>query len=224
MKRTFDIDFVNDHLLISDNGNTILVDTGCPVTVHQERTINFLGRDFAVCTSFMGDGVERFSSLAGFGFTTLMGMDILSQYRLVFDYAGKQLTFLSEDEPWMEGAEVPMMELGGGAKAVLMQIGGRSLKMALDTGAPLSYISPNMTANLEPVGEKDDFHPLAGNFKTTVYNIETEAAGKPFMCSYGVLPSPLSMIYRVMDGVIGYDFFRSFKVMVDFSKALMVVA
>jgi hypothetical protein len=32
------------------------------------------------------------------------------------------------------------------------------------------------------------------------------------------------MIYRVMDGVVGYDFFRSFKVMVDFSKALMVVA
>ena len=89
MKRTFDINLVDGHLLISDNGNTILVDTGSPVTVHQGNILSFLGRDFAVYTSIMGDGIDKLSKLAGFEFNTLLGMDILSQYRLVFDYANK---------------------------------------------------------------------------------------------------------------------------------------
>ena len=224
MKGTFDINFVNDHLLITDNGQTILVDTGSPVTVHRERTFNFLGRDFAVATSLMGDGVEQISKLAGFGFNTLMGMDILSQYRLVFDYAGKKLTFLTENEPGIEGTEVPMVNLGGGVKAVMMQAGGKSLKMALDTGAPLSYVTEKVTAGLDPVGEKDDFHPAVGRFKTPVYKVETEVAGKKFLCSYGTLPTRLSMIYRIMDGVIGYDFFNSFTVMMDYAKGLLVIA
>lgn len=34
MKETFKINLVDGHLLISDNGNTILVDTGSPLTIH----------------------------------------------------------------------------------------------------------------------------------------------------------------------------------------------
>ena len=224
MKKTFDINFVDGHLLISDNGNTILVDTGSPTTVHQGNILSFLGRDFAVYTSIMGSGIEMISKLAGFEFNTLLGMDILSQYRVVFDYAGKQLTFLSEDEEVIEGAAVPLVNLVGGLKAVMMQINGQPLKMALDTGAPLSYISEAVSVGLQKDGEKEDFHPSVGRFLTPVYHIETEIAGKPFMCSYGNLPVGMSMVFHVMDGIVGYDFFKTFKVMLDCKGSQLVIA
>ena len=116
------------------------------------------------------------------------------------------------------------MSLGGGVKAVMMQINGQSLKMALDTGAPLSYITDVVSVGFRQDGEKEDFHPTVGRFLTPVYNIETEIAGKPFMCSYGNLPVSMSMIFHVMDGVVGYDFFKSFKIMLDYRKGLLVVA
>ena len=85
MKRTYNINLVDGHLLISDNGNTILVDTGSPITVHSKTNLSFMDRDFKVHTSIMGNGISDLSSLVGISFTTLLGMDILSQYRVVFD-------------------------------------------------------------------------------------------------------------------------------------------
>ena len=109
MKRTFKIDFVEGHLLIRDNENIILVDTGSPVTMHKESTLSFLGREHRV----LNKGVDYLSRLAGVEFTTLMGMDILSQYRVVFDYENEEITFLTHDLAGLEGVRWRFRRLWG---------------------------------------------------------------------------------------------------------------
>ena len=226
MKRTFDINLVDGHLLISDNGNTILVDTGSPVTVHQEDTLSFLGREFPVHTSILGDRIDSLCKLSGIEFTTLLGMDILSQYRVVFDYENRELTFLTDEEAGMEGTTVPLVNVLGGVKAVCMEINGQPLKMAIDTGAPLSYVDRIVTDDFESIGEKEDFHPMAGRYTTPIFKLEAEFCGKRFTGTYGNLPTMmgLSLKFGGLDGVVGYDFFKSFKVLFDFRNSVVVLA
>ena len=226
MKRTFKINLLDGHLLISDNGNTILVDTGSPVTVHQEYTLSFLGREFPVHTSILGDRIDSLCKLSGIEFTTLLGMDILSQYRLVFDYENRELTFLTDEEAGMEGTTVPLVNVMGGVKAICLEINGQPLKMAIDTGAPLSYVDRMVTDDFESIGEKEDFHPMAGRYTTPIFKLEAEFCGKRFTGTYGNLPTMMGLSLKLggLDGVVGYDFFKSFKVLFDFRNNVVVLA
>ena len=221
MKRTFKIDFVEGHLLIRDNENIILVDTGSPVTMHKEGTLSFLGREHRV----LNKGVDYISRLAGVEFTTLMGMDILSQYRVVFDYENEEITFLTHDEAGLEGVEMALPSLMG-MILVNMQIAGRQCLMALDTGAPVSYLDDSITRGMQPVGEKEDFHPMAGRYVTPVYELEAEVGGKTFSATFGNLPTVMALQLKLLgvDGVIGYDFFKSFKVMIDVAGSKVVIS
>ena len=225
MKQTFPINLVDGHLLISDNDNIILVDTGSPMTVHNAHSLHFLGREFKTHTSILGSKVSDLSKLAGIEFSTLLGMDILTQYKVLFDYENRHLTFLSPDEAGMEGTEIPLLNLMG-AVGVQVGVAGQEYVMAVDTGAPLSYISESVTSDMQPVGEKEDFHPMAGRYTTPVYEAESEVAGRTFTVSYGNLPALLALPLQVgsIDGVIGYDFFKSFKVMFDFRSGVATIA
>ena len=225
MKQTFPINLVDGHLLISDNGNTILVDTGSPMTVHNAQSLHFLGHEFKTHTSILGSKVSDLSKLAGIEFSTLLGMDILTQYKVVFDYENRQLTFLSPDEAGIEGTEIPLLNLMG-AVGVKVGVAGQEYVMAVDTGAPLSYISESVTSYMRPVGEKEDFHPMAGRYTTSVYEAVSEVVGRTFTVSYGNLPALLALPLQVgsIDGVIGYDFFKSFKVMFDFRSGVATIA
>ena len=195
------------------------------MTVHNAQSLHFLGREFKTHTSILGSKVSDLSKLAGIEFSTLLGMDILTQYKVVFDYENRQLTFLSPDEAGMEGTEIPLLNLMG-AVGVKVGVAGQELVMAVDTGAPLSYISESVTSDMQPVGEKEDFHPMAGRCTTPVYEAESEVAGRTFTVSYGNLPALLALPLQVgsIDGVIGYYFFKSFKVMFDFRSGVATIA
>ena len=225
MKETFKINLVDGHLLISDNGNTILVDTGSPLTIHKENSLTFLGRERRVHTSMLGNDIKKISSLSGIEFSTLLGMDIMSAYRVVFDYQNLELTFLDGDEPATEGDLLPLGDVGG-AKVVDVEMNGQTLKMAVDTGAPVSYVDNSVTEGLESCGEKEDFHPIAGRYVTKVYELEGVVGGKAFKGVYGNLPMMLGLPLKLVGikGVVGYDFFKSFKIEFDFTAGTMKIA
>lgn len=216
MKETFKINLVDGHLLISDNGNTILVDTGSPLTIHKENSLTFLGRERRVHTSMLGNDIKKISSLSGIEFSTLLGMDIMSAYRVVFDYQNLELTFLDGDEPAMEGDLLPLGDVGG-AKVVDVEMNGQTLKMAVDN---------SVTEGLESCGEKEDFHPIAGRYVTKVYELEGIVGGKAFKGVYGNLPMMLGLPLKLVGikGVVGYDFFKSFKIEFDFTAGTMKIA
>lgn len=225
MKKTFKIEFVDSHLVIDNNGEKLLVDTGSPVTIHDGKPLSFLGKEYPTVKSMIGHDVEKLSALANFKFDGLLGMDVMREYRVVFDYQNGEITFLSAEEEGLTGAAYPLGDVCG-AKVLYVNYGGQNLKMAVDTGAPLSYVTSVVTSGMEPVGVKADFHPVVGNYTTNVFELEGEFAGRTFTGTYGNLPMLLAMPLSLggIHGVVGYDFFNSYKLMFDFAGSRIVVS
>ena len=94
---------------------------------------------------------------------------------------------------------------------------GQPLKFFLDTGAKLSYFSQDFTNGYASVGIEEDFYPGVGQFETDCYDIPTSLGANDFLVRYGNLPFMLQMTLMLAgtDGIIGFDFFNNFKVMLD---------
>jgi hypothetical protein len=45
----FDIQMFDNHLIINDQNNIILIDTGSPSTLHNAPFLDFCGMNFLVC-------------------------------------------------------------------------------------------------------------------------------------------------------------------------------
>ena len=216
MRKNYKIDFDKKHLIIKDGKNVILVDTGSPITIHKSNSLEFAGTTYSTSTSAIGNTIEGLQSMSGVGFTTLMGLDILSNYNIILDYANEEAVFMSLDEPIPAGTQIPM-QIMMGAIIIPVSVAGSEHRMILDTGATYSYIKAAITADLTPVDTITDFSPLVGGeFTTPIFEIESAIEEVKFTCCYGNLPSTIEMMIRLMgvDGVIGYDLLASSKLMI----------
>jgi hypothetical protein len=225
MRREFDINFVDKHLLINDGENTILVDTGSPVTIHTDRTLRFNGEAYTTTTDAMGNTIEKLQAMSGVQFTTLMGLDILSQYKVVFDYPNSKITFCTRDEQDFEGEEHSFKCLMG-TIVLPITLGDRSENMILDTGATLSYVDSAITRGMTPETTVTDFSPLVGGqFTTPVFELESNFCDRPFHCKYGNLPLIVENMIGIIGvrGVVGYDLLKSFKMMIDIRSGQLVL-
>ena len=224
MKTVFKINFVNNHLLIQDGDATILVDTGSPITIHVDQELQFAGETYQVTTNALGNTIEKLKSLSKLEFTTLMGLDILSKYKVIIDYKNSEISFFTKDELNPNG-DICTFKMMMGAIIIPIEINGKTCDMILDTGATLSYIDISMTKGLISRETITDFSPLVGGqFSTPVFEIESSFNGVPFNCRYGNLPSTIALMMKMIGvwGVIGYDFLNSFKIMIDISDSKMI--
>lgn len=64
----------------------ILIDTGAPSTIHSSGTLNFFSYIYYCSSNYMGLTVCKISDLLGTEITTLLGAEILAQYKILFDY------------------------------------------------------------------------------------------------------------------------------------------
>jgi hypothetical protein len=98
-----------------------------------------------------------------------------------------------------------------------MTVDNQELKFFLDTGAKLSYLSDSLTSNYESIGTDEDFYPGVGKFQTECFEITTVFGNTEFVVKYGNLPTLLQMTLMLggTDGIIGFDFFNNFKVVLD---------
>jgi hypothetical protein len=147
--------------------------------------------------------------------TTLLGTDVLSKYKILLDYQNLQVSFSKEEIPF-EGAEIGISNFMG-IPIIELEVNNQVLKFFLDTGAKLSYLSEDFTSGYSSVGTEEDFYPGVGQFETECYEIPTSIGTNDFVVRYGNLPFMLQMTLMLggTDGIIGFDFFNSFKVMID---------
>lgn len=161
----------------------------------------------------MGLTVSKLSDLLGMEITTLLGADILSEYKILFDYKNCILE-LNEEEIALDGIETVISNFMG-IPIIELSIDSQKLKFFLDTGAKLSYLSDSITSNHESVGTDEDFYPGVGKFETECFEISTGIGSMNFIVKYGNLPPLLQMTLMLggTDGIIGFDFFNNFKVL-----------
>jgi len=218
---TFQVSFFDGHAMIYQDDHIILIDTGSPATIHTSGQLNLCDDIHRCHTSFMGLTVERISELVGSRITTLLGADILSRYKILFDYRNGEITF-SQNDIIMDGTEVSIGNFMG-VPIIDLFVDNRSLKFFLDTGAKLSYLPQNITGNYPSAGRADDFHPSAGRFQTDYFEISTTLGDVRFVAKYGNLPNILKSTLMAADteGIIGFDFFNQLKVVLDLQNRKM---
>ena len=213
--KQFKIELFKGHPIIKSGNAIVLIDTGAPSTIHSSDTFNFCDDTYESTTNYMGLTVQKISDMLGTGITTLLGADILSNYKIMLDYKNEVVTF-SKSEISFEGSEIEISNFMG-IPIIELSIDHQKLKFFLDTGAKLSYLSNNITKNYESIRTEEDFYPGVGQFETECFEILTQLENKDFTVTYGNLPPLLQMTLMLSgtNGIIGFDFFNNFQVLID---------
>ena len=219
--KTYQLHLFDGHPIIHDGDNIILIDTGAPSTIHTSGILTFGTTQYPCTSNYMGLTVAELSNLLGTEITTLLGSDVLSKYKILFDYRNGLVTF-SEDEISIDGIQTDITTFMG-IPIIEMSIDGTSLKFFLDTGAKLSYLPNSLTRNYTSMGALEDFYPGFGTFTTECVEIPTRFEEAEFTVKYGNLPELLqaTLIMGGTNGIIGFDFFYNFKLVLDLKNNLL---
>jgi hypothetical protein len=188
--KQFQMEIFKGHPIIIEGEHRILIDTGAPSTIHQSSEIQFCGDDYDCEVNYMGLKISNISELLGMEITTLLGADILSEYKILFDYANKLVTF-SKDDLNFVGKTLDITDFMG-IPILQMSVNNQELKFFLDTGARLSFLS------------SDQLH----------------------LFKFGNLPDLLQMTLMLggTHGIVGYDFFNQYQVLLDIRNRKLTYA
>ena len=211
----YDIRLSRGHVLIDGGEGLLLVDTGSPMSFHELGRIRLCGGEYHVPASLPGADADYVSDKVGERVAGLVGMDILGPLGARIDIPGGKLTL----QPSTEGtAPVPSGVSGLGYVFADMTVAGRPARVILDTGAPVSYISPSFTEGLVPVDHVTDFNPMVpgDTFETPVFEIPSSFAGRDFQMRAGHLPGFFTGMLSMLgvDGVVGMEIFGRMPVVI----------
>jgi hypothetical protein len=163
--RTFQLTLFDGHPIIEYNGNIILIDTGSPATIHTQPTLNFMGSVFPVQRAYGPLTIPGLIELLGTNVTTLLGMDKLALYKIIFDYPNNTITFSNENDLAFDGERVVFTTVLN-IPVINAIINQRTIPCFLDSGAKLSYLKAGETRNFQNLGDTEDFYPGYGRFQT----------------------------------------------------------
>ena len=224
---TFELTLFDSHAIIKDYdaNSIILIDTAAPSTIHSSDSLYFCSVDYSCSTNYAGITVEKLSELLGMKITTVLGVDILSNYNVTLDYKNNVAKFCKRNNVVFDGKEYSLSSING-IPIIVLEIEQRPIKLFLDTGAKISYLPKEYTSNFESVGIEPDFHPVAGNFQTECFNIPVKFENEQLQIKFGNLPEQLqkSLSASGINGLVGYDFFNYFKVILDLKNNKMKYA
>ena len=221
MRTTFNIDMFDGHLIIEVDGQKVLVDTGSPVTFGKPNHLTFMGEEYQCPYSVPGIGsIDTIVEMVKYPVDVLMGLDVIKNYYVLVDYQQQQITFSTEPIEFESAVSAPISTVMG-CPCVELAAKGKNVKMAVDTGARISYIDKALTEGENAEETRDDFSPmLGGNFQTPIFSMEASIGETSFPVKFGVLPTLYAAYLQRggIYGVIGYDLFNAFPVLLDFKN------
>lgn len=204
----YDIKLADGHVLIDGGNGWLLVDTGSPLSFHESGRIILCGQSFSVPTELLNTDADYLSEHINECVGGLVGMDILGTFGVKFDLPAGKLTFGCPTDGM---TRIPS-HTGLGYVSMDMTLNGRPVRVILDSGAPISYVSPSITEGLTPIGYKTDFHPTAGVFETPIFEFPASFAGKDFTMQAGHLPGLMGMSVSLLGvkGIVGLEILSRF--------------
>ncbi|MBO5629906.1 MAG: hypothetical protein J5965_12625 [Aeriscardovia sp.] len=223
MVKSFLIDLFDGHLIFENDGLKVLVDTGCPVTIGKSTHFDFMGQSYQCMTEFGRKGIAEISAMMSYDIDVFMGMNIIEQFYIQTNYQSKEITFSTEDIPFDSICSTPIIRGRMGEVCIDLTIKGQNVRLALDTGARISYIDESLTSGETMVETRNDFNPMIGNFSTPIYSMEASICDQAFPVNFGKLPPVMAMPLKMMGiyGAIGFDLFNAFTVLMNFKKNML---
>ena len=107
MTETFNIELFHGHLIFEYNGLRVLVDTGSPITFGRDKEFEFMGKQCSCQTEFAGNAISDIASMMRYDVDVLMGLDLITQFRMKTDYQKKEITFSTEEIPFESQCSIP---------------------------------------------------------------------------------------------------------------------
>lgn len=211
--KTFDIVMANGHILINNGEGYILIDTGNPVSFHKSGRMALGDDTFDVPTSFMGVDCDYVSSHVGVPVEGMLGMDFIASHNTLIDVPGKTVILDADTEGYVE---IPSL-VTRDRVMIDLSIEGRSTRVFLDTGAPVSYVDSSLTAGLVPCGNANDFHPFIGEFTTPLFDVRARIGDRDFELKAGNLPFLMQFTLNACGayGAIGLDLLKQIPVLIS---------
>lgn len=217
---TFPIIKEKGHIIIDINGKRGLIDTGAPITFGTSN-LEFCGKNYTPSEKFFGHTTDDLSRLSGIKIDFLIGNDLLSKQKMRIRWKEGFIDFGNDIEM---GDNIQKYNNFMGSIVFPIKISDKDTNAILDTGAFISYISDDLVTGMEKIKTVEDFHPLAGNYKTDVYKIPVNMNGRSIDMHFGVLPDQLKlMTFFIFDitnssAVVGTEIFEHFDCTLDWEN------
>ena len=172
----------------------------------------FLDTGFPHASMPVAHGVQEFFGIPGL---QVAGVKALKRYTK-FDYRSNEITTSDEPIPLEGGTTVPL-EVRPTGWLVKMTVGGVEGMRYIDTGAAFSYVH-NLSKDFPSDGNADECAFDGRPWTAPMRRVPCEFAGHPFEIFCGDArdnkANPNGCVVPP-EGVIGYDFFANFTLVVD---------
>lgn len=169
----------NNHYVIIVDTKAYIMDTGSPMSLSGNGSIDILGDSYPTVDLIFTKSVRQIQDQVGMTIDGLIGNDILNGHVIMLDFAAETITFDEQVHdvkdcvditfkgmlsfmPLISGMEVPIIEI---------ELNHRKVKAIFDTGACISYVKDGILIGLTAVGNVSDFSPMHGAFQTTTYDV-----------------------------------------------------
>jgi hypothetical protein len=217
----YPLQLFNGHAIVHTQNDVILLDTGAPMSLHNNSQFHFEETLHRCNSGLRGVTTGSISELLGMDITALMGADVLSRYHVLLDYRNLQAKF-STDPIVFEGRTIGL-ESFMGIPIIKLTISGNEHRFFLDTGAQYSYVSEQLIRTFPPAGEVQDFYPGVGQFQISCHDVELMLGADVFNARCGNPPALVQQMLTMgnCQGIIGADLFNNFKVQLNLAGRQM---
>ena len=194
---------VNGHILFNFNSQSILLDTGSPISMGKGQ-FELAGLSYDLQNDYMGIDNKVISKYLDEDFDMLLGMDILQNYDLKVDPIQKRIE-IANNIPVKAGIPSLKIQQIMSIPVINIDIDHITHKLVFDTGARLSYIRSDFIGDSESVGILEDFYPGIGEFETDIFLKEIGLFDENLSFEFGVLPDELEILLQLIgvNGIIG---------------------
>src|SRR5262245_46686074 len=159
------------------------------------------------------------------------------KYRYEKTALGARLRIMAKSQPALRAVQdffrFQMSDTGRGTEVTFTFIGQTSLvvvpvtvnnrgpyKFLLDTGASNSILSAGVAENLQlPIGKTDTLFTAGGNIRVTLREINTLQIGDARLDHVEIAVGSFGLLKTLaVDGILGGDYLRRFKISIDYEK------
>ena len=211
MKYNFEIK--RGYIVYKDGADVVLFDSGCPISFPQK------------CDPFRI--FPKINKYVDASVNWLRGIDSISSQQLFIDYPKMELEYGEKMSLESPVAKYHLENINNGVFAISLKIDGQKRKMILDTGAATSYLLENTVTQGASAGKTEDFY-ISENalFETDIFLHSTECGDCLSVdVIYGVPTPAIKKDIEAchVDGIIGYDWLRHFKVLLDVPNRSLIL-
>lgn len=199
------------------DGNTIIFDTGSPVTLGDGSIIDLDEISIKTHTSIMGYSWQSIKQQLPFNAVALVGTDQINNSAICINLIQKSFNWM---KPLLSGTSFEMI---AGVPVISVVLNEKVGRFFLDTGASICYVTnKNFVDECNSAGEFEDFHPILGAFSTRLYSSDLIMCDQQIEVKVGMLPSELSFMLRAVDvdGIIGTNSLLDGELNIDLTNRL----